>query len=146
MKGILLKIMMVTIILFTNMSHADYIFHSNDPDACKDISGQWSMTGKASNWLIGDCIYQGLANVGILDNSGRFIVDVNASKDSGSFICPNHGATQLSGTCINGFATITTNYGSLSGNFVKNAGDAQGILTVSPGIDADISIKFLRVG
>ncbi len=146
MKGSLLKVFAVATLSLANIAHADFIFHSNDPDVCKNIAGQWTLTGKASNWLFEECVYQGLGNVSLLNNEGKFLVDVSATKERGSFLCPNQTATQLTGVCVGGVATVTTDYGSLSGSFTNNTGEAKGALTVSPGVDVDVSIQFLRVG
>ncbi|KTD25393.1 Uncharacterised protein [Legionella lansingensis] len=131
---------------FANMSHADFIFHSSASNACEDVSGYWTGKGKASNWLIGDCVYHGSGTVSALDSTGHFTVEVTADKDSGSFVCPKHTTEQLTGVCVNGVATIMTQYGDLTGNFTKNTGDAKGTLSASPGVDVYVTIKFIRAG
>lgn len=144
-RNVLMGIMAVTM-SFMNMSHADFTFHSNDPNACEYVAGHWSGTGKAHNWLLGDCVYYGLGTASILDNAGNFIMEVTADKDSGSFLCPNHSSKRLSGVCVNGVVTVMTQYGNLAGNFLSNSGEASGTLSVASGMSADVMIQFLRVG
>ncbi|WED44581.1 hypothetical protein [Legionella cardiaca] len=145
MKGNLL-IGFMAAMSFANMSHADFTFHSNVANVCKYLAGHWSGKGKASSWLIGDCLYHGAGVISEVDNDGHFTVEVKADKDSGSFFCPKHSTKQLTGICTNGVATIMTEYGNLQGNFSQNAGSAKGTLTVAPGINAEITIEFQRLG
>jgi hypothetical protein len=129
---------------FPGLSQASFIFNLADPNSCDTISGHWSGTGKASNWLLGDCVYHGSGDVSTLDSTGHFSVAVNADKDSGSPFCPDHAGQTLNAMCSNGVVTIKTEFGSLSGTFTNNTGTAKGTLSVSPGLDADVSIKFTR--
>ena len=146
MKRIIVIGSTVAALAFMNVVHADFTFHSSTVDACERISGFWSGTAKVKNWLIGECVYNGSGVTSSVDSSGKFKLDVSADKNSGSFICPKHAETQLLANCNNGNVTITTDYGNLNGYFSENTGNAQGALTVSPGIKADISIQFQRVG
>ncbi|PWY56466.1 hypothetical protein DGG96_02380 [Legionella qingyii] len=130
---------------FASISHADFTFYSGSSN-CEDIPGNWSGSGKASNWLIGECVYNGAGTVGALDSAGNFPIEVNADKRSGSIMCPRHNTTKLRGICVNGTVTIKTEYGNLNGIFSKNSGSANGKLTVSPGMDVDVAIQFKRVG
>lgn len=145
MKRTLLMGFTAATLSFANMSHADATFHSNIPNACEYISGHWAGTGKASNWVIGECIYHGSGTVSTVDNTGHFKVEVTSDKDSGSLLCPAHTTKQLKGMCINGVVTIMTEYGNLAGYFSQNTGDAKGTLSVAPGMSADVEIQFQRV-
>ncbi|MCW8444093.1 hypothetical protein OQJ19_01190 [Fluoribacter gormanii] len=127
-----------------SISHADFTFYSGS-SKCEDVPGNWAGSGKASNWLIGECVYNGSGTVGALDSAGNFAIEVNADKRSGSVLCPSHNTTKLRGICVNGTVTIKTEYGNLNGVFSKNSGSANGKLTVSPGMDVDVAIKFNRV-
>lgn len=146
MKRNVLMGLMVATMSFANVSYANFIFHSNVSNACENVSGSWSGTGKASNWFVGECVYHGSGNVSRVDSTGSFKIDVSADKDSGSFLCPNHATEQLKGVCVNGAVTILTDFGNLTGNFSPNEGSANGVLSVSPGMDAEVSIQFRRVG
>ncbi len=130
---------------FASMSHADATLYSGVANACEYISGHWAGTGKASNWVIGECIYHGAGTISTLDTTGHFRIEVTSDKDSGSILCPNHTSKQLTGICINGVVTIMTEYGNLAGNFSQNAGNANGTLSVAPGMNADVEIQFQRV-
>lgn len=130
--------------LFTEMSHADFTFHSSAPNACEDITGNWNGKGTGSNWLIGSCVYHGIGTISALDSTGHFTLALDIEKDSGSFLCPNHATSQLSGTCINGVVTINTGYGNLTGNFSNNAGNANGTLSAL-GMSIDVTAQFLRI-
>lgn len=127
------------------MSHADAIFYSSLANACEYISGHWAGTGKASNWVLGDCIYHGAGTVSSLDATGHFKIEVASDKDSGSILCPNHATKQLTGICLNGVVTIMTEYGNMTGSFSQNSGSAKGTLSVAPGMNADVVIQFQRV-
>ncbi|QMT59867.1 hypothetical protein [Legionella sp. PC997] len=129
---------------FASISYADFTFYSGSNN-CEDIPGNWAGSGKASNWLIGECHYNGAGIVGAVDTTGHFAIEVNADKRSGSLICPEHHSTKLRGICVNGTVTIKTEYGNLNGIFSQNSGSAKGKLTVSPGMDVDVAIQFKRV-
>lgn len=133
-----------TAMLLAHTAHADFAFFSSEPNACDLLAGHWNGSGKASNWLIGDCIYTGTGTVGPVNNAGGFTLEVSGDKNSGSFLCPAHANTTLNGTCINGTVTIATGYGDMSGTFTQNSGNASGKLTVSPGIDAEVRVQFQR--
>ncbi|KTD67241.1 MULTISPECIES: hypothetical protein [Legionella] len=128
-----------------HMAHADFTFYSG-ANNCDEIPGNWAGSGKATNWLIGECAYNGSGTLGELDTNGSFDIEVSADKSSGSFVCPDHNTTKLKGVCVNGKVTIKTEYGNLSGIFSKTSGSAKGTLSVSPGMDVDVSIQFKRVG
>ncbi|MCL9684349.1 hypothetical protein [Legionella maioricensis] len=145
MKKILLMGLTAATLSFTPVSQADITVHSNTPDACEYIAGHWAGTGKASNWVIGECIYHGAGTVSTVDNTGSFKIEVTSNKDSGSLLCPAHAKKRLTGTCINGVVTIKTEYGDLAGHFSQNSGDAKGTLSVARGISADVVIQFQRV-
>ncbi|CEG55814.1 hypothetical protein [Legionella fallonii] len=144
MKERLLLVLMTVMLCYTNLSHADYIFHSNNTNSCEHISGSWAGKGQAYNWILGSCKYHGSGTVSIPDKDGNFAITVSAYKDSGSSLCPNHSAKQLHGVCINGEVTIHTEFGNLLGTFSEHEGNAQGTLYVAPGIDAKIEIQFQR--
>ena len=129
---------------YTHLSHADYILHSNSSNSCEHISGQWSGTGQAYNWMLGHCKYHGSGVVSTPDPEGNFTITVNAYKDSGSILCPSHSIRQLHAKCINGMVTIHTEFGNLLGNFSENDGNAQGTLSVAPGVEAKVEIEFQR--
>lgn len=145
MKRKLLIGLAVASMSFTGMSYADFTFYSSST-ACEDAPGNWVGSGKAYNWLIGECVYNGSGTVGPVDSAGNFSLEVIANKRSGSFVCPEHTTTKLNGVCINGVVKIKTEYGDLAGNFTKTTGNAKGSLTVSPGIDVDVSVQFNRAG
>ncbi|WP_392537523.1 hypothetical protein [Legionella sp. 227] len=145
MKQKLLIGFTVAALSFAHIANADFTFNSGS-NSCDDISGNWSGSGKASNWLIGECVYNGAGTVSAVDKEGNLNIEVTADKRSGSLVCPDHNTTQLKGICVNGTVTIKTEYGNLSGIFSKTSGSAKGRLTVSPGMDVDVSIQFKRVG
>lgn len=146
MKRILFMGLTVTTLLFSNLSQAAFTFHSSMPNACQDIAGQWSGKGKATNWLIGDCVYHGSGSTSTINATGNFTVKVSVDKDSGNFLCPKHVTQQLTGVCTNGNVTIKTEYGNLKGSFSQTGGNAKGTLSVAPGMDADVTMQFQRVG
>lgn len=143
MKRNLVAGFMVVSMTFASLSYADYSFHLSE-NTCDQIAGTWEGTGRAYNWLIGTCIYHGTGQVSTVDSSGNFSVDASADKDSGSIVCPNHANETLYGTCVNGFVTIKTDYGDLTGTFTNTTGSASGTVTVSPGMSADVSVQFKR--
>ncbi len=146
MKDRLLQGLIAVVLCYTNLSHADSILHSNSTNSCEHISGQWAGTGQAYNWMMGSCKYHGSGTVSTPDLEGNFTITVNASKDSGSIFCPNHSTKQLHAVCINGIATIHTEFGNLLGSFSEKEGNAQGTLSVAPGMEAKIEIEFQRAG
>lgn len=146
MKRNLQLAFIAAIMSFTSMSHAEFIFHLNTPNACDSISGHWSGKGRATNWLLGECSYHGSGEISTVDSTGHFTVNVTADKDSGSPFCPAHSTEKLNAVCANGVVTVKTEFGNLVGNFSDTSGSAKGTLTVSPGMDADVSIKFQRAG
>lgn len=130
--------------LFSCSSHADYSFRLSNLDSCSSISGAWSGKGRASNWFIGQCDYYGSGTVSVVDENGLFTVQVNVTKDSGSPLCPPRGKELLNAVCKDGVVTIKTNFGNLNGTFSFNHADASGTLSVTPGLDADVSIQMWR--
>ena len=144
MKRSLLMGFLAATMSFTSLSYADFTFHSSSQNACEAISGPWSGSGKAYNWFIGECKYHGSGVASALDETGRFTVEVNATKDSGNFLCPAQATEKLIGICADGNAVIITQYGNLTGSFSQNAGNAGGTLSVSPGMNAEVSIQFFR--
>jgi len=145
MKRILLMGFSAALISFTHSSYANYNFHSNQPNACEYVAGQWAGAGKATNWML-ECTYHGSGSSSSLDAAGNFTIDLIADKDSGSFLCPSHAEKHLKGICQNGNVTIFTEYGDMSGSFTKNTGEAKGTLSVGPGMSADVSLQFQRLG
>ena len=143
MKRILCIGLSATAMLLANTSHADFTFHSSMSDACEFVSGKWTVSGKGSNWFVGECKYHGIGTISTLDATGHFKIDVSADKDSGSFLCPDHDERQLDGKCVNGVVTILTEFGDISGNFSQNSGTAQGTLS-GMGIEFDVSARFQR--
>lgn len=141
-KKLLIGLTVVTL-SFTSISYANFTFYSGSTN-CEDISGVWSGSGKASNWLIGECVYNGSGTVGSVDGAGNFKLEVSADKHSGNFMCPDHATKKLTGVCLNGVVKIKTEFGDLVGDFSQNTGNAKGKLSVSPGIDVDVSILFNR--
>jgi len=144
MKRILLVGFSAALFSFTHVSYANYNFHSGQPNACEYIAGQWSGSGKATNWML-ECTYHGSGFSSSLDAAGNFTIDVVADKDSGSFLCPSHAEKHLMGNCQNGDVTIITEYGNMIGSFTKNTGEAKGTLSVAPGMSADVTLQFQRV-
>lgn len=131
---------------FANTSFATFSLHSNDYDMCQHIEGQWLGSGTLSNWLIGECIYRGVGQIKIIDNSGHFILNMNVEKKSGSRFCTDSIAEQFSGNCTNGVVTIITDYGDLEGSFSEQSGSAQGTLSIAPGMSAKLNISFQHMG
>lgn len=144
MKQKVLMGVMVATMFLANTSHANFTFYSSNSNGCEQVSGRWSGTGKASNWLIGDCVYQGLGTISTVDAAGKLVLDVDVNKRSGSVLCPGHASQKLTGTCVNGTVTLNTGYGNLSGNFSQNQGSARGKLSFL-GLSADISVQFQRI-
>jgi hypothetical protein len=89
-------------------------------------------------------MYRGSGTASAIDAAGNFTADLTADRYSGSSLCPDHAAEHLTGVCRNGKVVITTNYGKLDGDFSKNGGTAKGTVTISPGINVDLSIQFQR--
>ncbi|RUR12941.1 hypothetical protein [Legionella sp. km772] len=133
---------LLSTLLINTVTYADYSFRLND--SCESISGPWSGKGKASSWFLGTCSYHGTGTVGLVDSTGHFTVSVKAVKDSGSPLCPDHASEQVNAVCSNGMVTIKTEFGNLKGNFSSNSGSAKGVLAVSPGIEAEVSMQFYR--
>lgn len=144
MKRALIAGLSIIILSLTNQSYAHSTLYSNDPNACEHVAGQWVGTGTASNWFLGECAYHGSGSISPLDDTNKFTVDLSVDKNSGSFLCPGHVHKVISGTCLNGTVTLNTEYGDLTGIFSQESGEANGTLTVSPGINATISIQFQR--
>ncbi len=143
-KQNILKGCVVATLFLAQISYADFTFHASTSNACDHLAGRWSGTGTASNWAIGECAYHGSGLISPLDNDGNFTVDVVSDKDSGSFLCPSHNEKHLTGTCVNGVTIIHTEYGDISGNFSQNSGNAQGTLSVTPGLKVDVFMQFSR--
>lgn len=101
-----------------HVAHADFTFYSG-ANTCENVPGNWSGSGKATNWLIGECVYNGAGTISALDMDGNFSIEVNSDKRSGSLVCPEHNTTKLKGVCVNGVVTIKTEYGNLNGIFQK---------------------------
>jgi hypothetical protein len=142
-QGIVLGLISATI-LFTNISYADYSFRLNNPEECTQLSGIWSGKGSASSWFLGQCNYHGTGTISTVDDNGNFSVQVNVDKDSGSPLCPPHATEQLNAVCKGGIVTIKTEFGNLKGTFTPTNGNASGTLSVSPGLEADVSIQMHR--
>lgn len=143
MQGFRLGILSIGLLL-NGFVHADMHFRLAQ-DNCDGISGNWTGTAKASSWMIGECVYNGFGTASELDLAGNFTMKVEANKVSGSFVCPNHDARELKAVCVNGLVVVSTEYGNLTGSYTNKVGKAEGTLTVSPGITADVSIQFSRV-
>lgn len=125
-------------------TYADYSFRLANTESCDTISGTWTGTAKASSWFLGTCVYHGTGIVSSVDSSGHFTIQATADKDSGSILCPEHGAERVNAVCSNGLVTVKTEFGNLKGSFSNNTGSAEGTLSVSPGIEADVSAQFRR--
>lgn len=138
------KAVIIGLMLFAPLTHANFTLHSTAENACEQISGLWVGSGSASNWAIGECVYHGLGTASSLDSAGQFTIEVTADKESGTFLCPEHTTTKLGGICVDGVVTVITEYGNLLGNYANNTGAAKGTITVSPGIYAEVSIAFER--
>lgn len=130
----------ILLIALTSSAYASFSFHAN---SCNDISGDWAGSGEATNWLI-DCNYHGTGQIGAVDENGNFILYVNVDKDQGSFVCPSHREETLKGTCHNGNIVIDTNHGNLTGTVTHNYGEANGTISIAPGVSADVVIKLQR--
>ncbi|VVC75878.1 hypothetical protein AQUSIP_11790 [Aquicella siphonis] len=146
MKKKLITCFTAAIVSFAAASYADITMHSYAANACQKLSGQWAGTGTAKNWMIGQCEYSGSGTASSVDAAGNFTLKFNADKDSGSMLCPKHTSQQMSGKCINGDITINTEYGSLKGSLSEKTGEAKGTLHISPGVQADLTIRIQRTG
>lgn len=135
----------ITLLSFASLSHANIIIHSYSANSCDDLAGEWTGTGKASNWAIGKCVYHGAGQLKNVDTAGNFILDLSVDKDSGSILCPAHTTAHMSGHCSDGRVTLITDYGHLTGDVANGSGHANGTLTVSPGITADVDIQLQKV-
>lgn len=144
MKNKLMKGLVLATCMVVNLAHAQFNFQGSHANSCEDLQGNWTGNGKGHNWLVGDCHYHGSGTVSPLDSSGRFTAEVHASKDSGSPMCPNHASKHVVGYCTQGVIKVVTEYGTVKGNYADNAGNLKGTLTISPGMDADVSLKFVR--
>lgn len=142
-QKIFLSLISVTV-LFASTAHANYSFNLPTAEACNTISGNWSGKGSASSWFIGRCDYHGTGTVSQVDEHGRFSVQVDVTKDSGSPLCPPRGKEQFNAVCKEGTIIITTEFGNLKGAFTAKNGHAEGTLAVSPGLEADVAIKMFR--
>lgn len=131
-------------LVINTVSYADYSFRLADAESCNTITGTWTGTAKASSWFLGTCVYHGTGVVSSVDSSGHFTIQATADKDSGSILCPEHGAERVNAVCSNGLVTVQTEFGTLNGSFTSNAGSAEGTLSVSPGIEANVSAQFRR--
>ncbi|TAL61202.1 MAG: hypothetical protein EPN84_08335 [Legionella sp.] len=139
MKKTLIAMMASTLL---TPCYANITLVSRMEGGCEQIPGRWVGTGKANNWLIGECVYHGEGQVSELDVNGRFTLQVSAEKDSGSFLCPQHNETQLNGLCVGNAVIFITNYGNLDGSYVDKVGSAKGTLTASAGMSVDVDIQF----
>lgn len=130
--------------LLTGSVYANYSFMLEDSSDCSTISGGWSGRGKAHNWLLGSCTYHGKGTVSSVDSNGRFFAQVEVDKDHGVGLCPQHVTERIDAQCVNGLVTVKTDFGSLRGTFTSNSGKASGVLSVAPGIEADVTIQLSR--
>lgn len=146
MKRTLLMTSLVPMLIFGNLTYANFSFHSSAQDSCEYVTGRWDGAGKVSNWFLGSCTYHGVGVLGSLDSNGVFTAEVTAYKDSGSFFCPKKAKEKFTGVCVNGLVTMNTNYGNLNGSFSQSEGNAQGTLSIAPGMSAEVSIQFQRSG
>lgn len=128
----------------TSLSYASFVFHLEPGNTCEKLPGKWVGDAKASNWLLGECRYHGTGEASALDSQGRFVITASADKQSGNPVCPEHATESLNARCSNGVVTVTTDYGNLTGQFSETAGSAKGTLSVSPLLEAEVSIKFKR--
>lgn len=144
MKHSLLIGLIIAILFFTPGAYAEFTFHSTSTNACEVIPGHWVGSGKAYNWIIGECLYNGMGAVGMVDSAGKFVLEVFVDKLSGNFVCPEHATTRLTGICTNGVVIIKTDYGDISGHFSQDSGSATGKLSVIPGLSLDVSMQFQR--
>lgn len=145
MKKILSGCITATILSFTAAAHANVTMQSYAANACASIPGQWSGSATAKHWMIGECVYKGSGVASQIDASGNFTLQFTANKDSGNFLCPGSVTESLPGKCVSGKITITTDYGKLTGSLTETSGQAKGTLHISPGVEADLSIKIQRV-
>lgn len=134
----------VKTVLFCPLSYANYTIELNNVDACHSIAGTWVGKGKATNWIIGTCKYHGEGMLGNIDNAGRFTITASAHKDYGNALCPQRVKQVLNAVCINGVMSVKTDYGSLRGVLNEMTGSANGTLSLSPGMDAKVSLQFSR--
>lgn len=142
-QGIMLGLISATVLL-AGTAYADFSFRLTDSDDCSQLSGDWSGKGSASSWFLGRCDYHGTGTISPLGQNGALSVQVTVDKDSGSPLCPPHASERLDAVCSNGVVTIKTQFGSIKGMFTPTSGNASGTLSVSPGLEADVSIKMYR--
>ena len=146
MKKDLIVYALFTMLSCSSAAYADIIMQSYSQNTCADLSGKWAGTGKASNWSIGDCYYHGSGEVQNVNFTNHFTLTITVDKESGSFVCPNHVATQLRGECSNGKMTLKTSYGDLTGNVNEQSGTAEGDLRLSPGLPpAKVTIQLKKM-
>lgn len=141
------KITMISVIgmlLLAVSAYADYSFHLDEPHTCDAIVGSWSGKGRATNWIVGTCKYNGIGIISSIDNAHHFSLHVNAKKDHGGYMCPAHAAEQLDFTCVNGLITIKTDSASMRGTMSSNKGSASGVINIAPGMEAKIALQFSR--
>lgn len=133
------------LLLASSVVSADILLYTPNADTCASLPGAWSGTGKVYQWSIGTCLYHGKATIQSVDATGHFILDIAVEKDSGSLLCPNHYETRLPGSCVDGQLALTTKYGHLTGALSGDTGHAEGTLTISPGINAQVNIQLQKM-
>lgn len=131
-------------LLLSSSTFAHMSFKLLDSKSCDSLEGQWTGKGKATNWLVGTCVYNGTGVVYPSDSKGVSTVQVTADKESGSFLCPNHTTENLKAVCSNGLISVKTQYGNINGTITPRSGQASGTLVVGPGIEAEVSLQFSR--
>lgn len=126
----------------TSIAHADFTFFSTEFDACANTSTHWSGTGRGSNWLIGECVYEGDGVLQFDTEHTSFSIEISAHKKSGIALCPEVAHETINGICKNRKITMYTDFGNIEGHVNKIRGKANGTITVSPGITAEVSVQF----
>jgi hypothetical protein len=144
MKKAFVVSMTLAVMSFASLTNADIVMHAFGADSCKELAGKWMGTGKATNWIIGQCVYRGTGNIANIDAAGNFLLDIKTHKESGSLLCPQQVAAVLPGTCVNNTVKLITDYGHLNGSITGNMGTATGSLKILAGVTADVVIDLQR--
>ena len=145
MRKILYLLGSISLLLSSPILQANIVLQNHALNACEHISGYWEGSGKASHWMIGECLYHGSGLVSSVDHNGALSAELIVEKDSGSFLCPARVKKHLKGSCNNSNVSIITPYGDLIGIFSENQGHSHGKLKISSGINVNVSIHFSRL-
>lgn len=121
-----------------SVAHADIIIYApyaSNGDNCDIIAGKWTGSGKATEWGVINCVYNGSVTIETSTPADGNInlKDLTLKLDSSqsSFICPTTETLQLSGQCHNGKIIIQNDMAKLNGDLSEDALHANVTGTVS---------------